>query len=190
MSDDGNDGKSIDSTDIDAEVAAGSDAEALRVRPHYIRSAIGTLILVLLISVVWLWTQTNVDQRPTGIWAETTHEFDPNCDVECPEIMEPRPIGHGGESGLTFSMRTDPRLDDPIAQWGMCMDSVFTCIGVDLSEDADERADMIRQCVAHSSCPETCKSHFAEEATGDLESVAAAFESNFIEETAWCSPSR
>ena len=160
------------------------------------KTARGGLILALAMGLLivlaagWWWSSRDTDPRPDNVWAETTHPFDPDCEADCPQIMEPRPIGHGGDNGLTFSMRTDPLLDDAVAQWGMCMDSVFTCVGLELPEAADERADLIRQCVAHSSCPDECKSHFAEQASGDLESVAAAFESNFIEETAWCSPSR
>lgn len=87
-------------------------------------------------------------------------------------------------------IRTDPALDDPIAQWGDCMDSVFACVGFDGPGDEADRANHLRQCVAQSSCPAACRDHFAAEASGDLQSVVEAFQASFLEEASWCSPVR
>lgn len=150
--------------------------------------AIVIILLILTVAAIAWWLARDIDGPPPDLWAETTHAYDPDCSEECPEIMPSRPIGHGGSDGLTFSMRTDPRVDDPVAQWGMCMDSVVSCLGTEPPESLDERAENIRTCVAQSTCPDACKSRFAEQAGQSLEEVAAAFETLFLEDEAWCLP--
>lgn len=135
-----------------------------------------------------------LDQPPDDLWAEATYEPDPDCEAgspECPVFIEPFPIGHGGsgsETGLTMMAVTYPRLDDPIAQWGQCMDTVLTCVRPASGETADARAAQLRSCVAQSACPPACRERYAARAGTDLETAHGQFLEIFVEEDAWCAP--
>ena len=168
----------------------GSDAQDEAGDARRAGWGLGTLIVVaaLLAAAVFWFLFLREAPPPDDLWAPTTHAYDPECTEECPEILSPRPIGHGGDDGLVFSMRTDPRLDDPIAQWGMCMDSVFSCTGLEIPDGEAERADVLRQCVAQSDCPQACRDRFADRAGTDLDSVVDQFEAVFVAEDAWCAP--
>ena len=79
-----------------------------------------------------------------------------------------------------LDLRLAPDLDDPLAQWGECIGSVFACW-----EDDDEP---LPTCVAASSCPEPCKAEFRREVEGaaDVEEEVYAFNRVFVDDDAPC----
>lgn len=150
--------------------------------------AMVVILTILAGAVIAWWLTRDTDAPPPDLWAETSHPYDPDCSEECPEILAPRPLGHGSRDGMTFSMRTDPRIDDAVAQWGACMDSVFTCVDTEPPAAESERADHLRQCVAQSTCPDRCKTRFADSSGQSLDDAATAFQELFLEDNAWCLP--
>jgi hypothetical protein len=152
-----------------------------------LRGLIALVILALLI-LIWIWVSPGSDRPPADLWQSATTDYNDECDDGCRVLVENIPAMHGDRDGVIMSLTTDPRLDDPIAQWGDCMDTVFTCLNDDTSDTDAERANGLRLCVAESTCPNRCKDRFAQNSTGDLENVSAAFENLFLEENAWCLP--
>jgi len=84
-----------------------------------------------------------------------------------------------------ISLYVQPDVDDAIAQWGDCLDSVTRCI-----EDRGLTSSNIVACVGESICPDTCKTTFSTEARGVSQVGAAldAFERVFINDGAACLP--
>ena len=83
--------------------------------------------------------------------------------VSCPVLIEPRPVGHGnpGETDMLLSAVTYPALDDPIAQWGQCMDTVLSCLSPSADSAPEEKASALQVCVAAAACPQACRDRFA-----------------------------
>lgn len=80
-----------------------------------------------------------------SVWAPTTVPFDPSC-KGCKEIGTTA-LPHMGEVALL----RDERVDDPLAQWGKCVNGILDCI----EKSKDEST-----CVAESTCPRACKSDY------------------------------
>lgn len=129
---------------------------------------------------------------PDDLWAEATYTVDPDCDpesAECYILLPPVPAGHGSDgTGPSISLVAYPDLDDPIAQWGRCMDTVFACLGPPDAASPAERAGRLRACVAAAECPQACLDRYAAQADGDLNAAVNAFERIFVAEDAWCAP--
>lgn len=154
----------------------------------------GLAILVAVSAVIaglFLYFQ-HADAPPDDLWAEAIVTADPECDpetAECDILLPPVPAGHGSDgSGPAISLVTYPDLDDPIAQWGRCMDTVFTCLGPPDDASAEERAGRLRACVAGAECPQACLDRYAGQAGGDLDAAVTAFQRIFVAEDAWCAP--
>lgn len=153
--------------------------------------AIVLMLVAMGLTAYWLLA---ADRPPDDLWAEASYRADPDCvagSPDCPLFIEPFVVGHGGsgsETALTLYAVSYPGLDDPVAQWGRCMDTVLACLMPSEGAAPAERADALRACVAGSDCPEACRTRFAERAQGDLAQAAAEFETLFVAEDAWCAP--
>jgi hypothetical protein len=75
----------------------------------------------------------------------------------------------------------NPATDDPIAQWGDCLESVLACF---------ERDGTLAPCVEAASCPAECKALFRERAAVavDEDARVSAFEAVLVDRTAPCRP--
>ena len=119
-----------------------------------------------------------VDQRTIGEtrWAPTTTAYDPECASGC-QVLEEGEFGHVGAVSLSFN----PDVDDPVAQWGDCIESFRVCVG---------GGGEVGSCSEDSVCPEDCKADFearlgsASEIGGQL----AAFKAVYLDEGAPCLP--
>jgi len=143
------------------------------------------LILVLGVIAFFMFRPAPL---PPDVWAETTVPFDPACTENCEELGGVIDSAHGSPA-LEFSY--NPNVDDAVAQYGDCMQSVFQCIAdaeLDPFADQSQKAAVTRGCVAQSICPAECKDRFASEASGSPAAVMTAFESTFIANDAWCLP--
>jgi len=109
-------------------------------------------------------------------WLEPTVPYDPTCAGGCDET--PIELGHLRDG---FTLRIDPNVDDAVAQWGDCVESMLVCL---------EAGSSARACVAAAECPEICKDLFDARAIGvsDEARLLDHFESVFIEEGAACRP--
>lgn len=117
------------------------------------------------------------DPRPGDtVWKPTTAAYDPDCETGC-ETLRSGEGPHGGEVRVSFN----PAVDDPIAQWGDCLESFRSCVAVGGGAVA---------CSQQSECPESCKQNFQGRASvlSDLGEQLDAFEAVYISENAPCLP--
>ncbi|MEE2525720.1 hypothetical protein V0U79_05025 [Hyphobacterium sp. HN65] len=159
-----------------------------------LRILAGLAVLIVLSAAIagLLLYFPSADAPPDDLWAEGSYTADPECDPSTPDcevLLAPVPAGHGSDgTGPAISLVAYPELDDPIAQWGLCMDTVFTCLGPPDDANATERATRLRACVAQAECPQACLDRYAGQAGGDLDAAVDAFERIFVAEDAWCTP--
>ena len=96
-------------------------------------------------------------------------------------------LGHGtaAHTGVELEVVYNPAIDDPLAQWGDCMDSVLGCLKS--GDDFD-----LPGCTAQSICPESCRSEYARRVEGvaDKTTLVRTFQALFITKGAPCMPSR
>jgi hypothetical protein len=109
-------------------------------------------------------------------WAPTTTPYDPTCASGC-EVIEQGDFGHIGE----LTLLVNPNVDDPVAQWGDCIDSFRLCI---------EKGTDARACSERSDCPESCRADYQDRIDGvnELEAQLEAFQAVFIDVGAPCLP--
>jgi len=161
-------------------------------RPMPVALLLSAALFMLAAIVVW-WFMSSRDAPPADLWADGNYVADPDCvagTAECPVFMEARPVGHGSptDGDLVLTAVHYPGLDDPIAQWGQCMDSVLTCLAPASEATPEEKAGRLRACVAQAECPQACRDRFADRAGTALESAMAEFDAIFVAEEAWCAP--
>lgn len=120
------------------------------------------------------------------VWSEATTAYEPECDEGCTEILN-RPQGtHGGS--VRIGVRPD--IDDPVAQWSDCVQSIMSCYEERLgADDFDgEQGRAMHDCVLSSACPAECRDHYQSTVGDNLEAVNAALDSVFLGERAACLP--
>jgi hypothetical protein len=115
---------------------------------------------------------------PLPVWRPATVPWDPECAAGCVDVGQTIPLPH---SGAKLRLRMNPATDDPIAQWGDCLESVLGCF---------ERDGALAPCVEAASCPAECKALFRERAAAaaDEDARVTAFEAVLVERTAPCRP--
>jgi hypothetical protein len=109
------------------------------------------------------------------VWRETTVAYDPAC-TDC-ETLVSGEYGHVGE----IRVAVDADTDDPIAQWGDCLQSFRDCVvGGDAADTCSQR----------SACPESCRADFEGRIVGvtDLRAQISAFEAVYVNVGAPCLP--
>lgn len=126
----------------------------------------------LLLLFWWLFTGPALVE-----WAETTVPFDPECAADCEIVGYVTP----GHRGTPQPLLLNPNVDDPIAQWGRCVQSFTDCM--DTTPDA-------LVCIDQGSCPSACKSEYTRLAAAatDLDAHLQAFAEIFLDEGAYCRP--
>lgn len=153
---------------------------------------IAALALVLILLAIWFFFFR--DTRP-HVWAEATVPYTVDaCEEEgaCPELNIPASGhgAHGDENLMLFAY--NPEIDDPIAQWGDCLDQVLACVQEGTAEEIDDeaRAPLIDGCVeAANLCPAECREEYVSRASaGSFEAAERAFFSVFVEERGYCVP--
>lgn len=79
----------------------------------------------------------------------------------------------------------DPKIDDEIAQWGDCLQSVADCA---YATEGPPQA-VLGACVQQSACPAACKSRFAERAAGlEGRALLELYLAMFSGEDGYCTP--
>ncbi len=142
-------------------------------------------LLLVVLSALLFWLL--LDRRPgINAWEQTTVPYDSECAEDCKEVGE---LGefHGLDGAI---LRYNPAVDDPIAQWGDCMESILACMdaGADGATSPEAKAALVNNCVAQSTCPKTCINRFARLTSQKQEDVDAAFTDVFVGDRAWCLP--
>jgi hypothetical protein len=110
-------------------------------------------------------------------WAPATTSYDPACESGCVE----KGVASGCHEPIS-DLLVDPKVDDAIAQWGDCLQSMADCI--------EEKRKVVPQCVSESACPESCRSEFASRAGGETDSwkLLGILEGVFVVDGAMCRP--
>jgi hypothetical protein len=118
------------------------------------------------------------DPPPDGPWAQATVAYDPDCATGCVTLQSREPV-----HGVDLTILYNPDVDDPIAQWGDCLESFKVCI---------TGGGAAAACSQQSQCPEVCRQDF-ETRVATLSDLAAqfdAFEAVYISDGAPCLPER
>jgi hypothetical protein len=152
----------------------------------------GVLIAVVLLLFFLFPEQKKISPplpRPAPLanpWKQTSVPYDAPCDEECVKKMKHLAEVKGVHAGK-FNMYYQPDIDDEIAQWGDCLQSIMTCIE---TRGGEGPAVMVRPCVLASDCPDLCKKEFKEHAglIQDFEGLMGALEKTFILDSALCMP--
>lgn len=123
-------------------------------------------------------TGETAEQGPIGEtrWAPTSTPYDPDCVSGC-QVLEEGEFGHLGAVSLSLN----PDVDDPVAQWGDCIESFRDCVA---------GGGKVGSCSESSLCPEDCKADVAARLVGETEIGAqlAAFKAVYLDEAAPCLP--
>ena len=122
---------------------------------------------------------TTTTLEKLDVWRPTTVPWDPECRSGCVEVARTVPLAH---SGAELRFRMNPAVDDPIAQWGDCLESVLSCLERD--------GGRLAPCIDDAACPAECKAVFRTRAAGaaDEDARADAFEAVFVDRAAPCRP--
>ncbi len=126
--------------------------------------------------------------KPAGsnLWAATTISYDPTCAENC-ERAGSLGSNHGSPE---IDLLYNPYVDDSVAQWGDCLQSIFVCVSEGTQPDFSqiEKASLARTCVQNSTCPAPCRERYALKAAKSPEVARQAFDDVFVNEDAWCRP--
>lgn len=145
------------------------------------------IVMAAVVSAVIVFFFIFADKRPEiDAWEDATVPFDSDCEDDCISL------GTVGQShgSAPVELLYNPAVDDPIAQWGDCLENIFVCMKPDENIDAtpDEKAAIINSCVASSICPVQCNDKFDAISGSSIDRVLQAFDDVFIGPTAWCLP--
>jgi len=126
--------------------------------------------------------------KPAGsnLWTTTTVPYDTSCAENC-QVAGSLGSNHGTpEVDLLYN----PNVDDSVAQWGDCLQSVFVCVSAGNKPDISQigKADLARLCVQNSTCPAPCRERYALTAAKSPEAAKQVFDEIFVNEDAWCRP--
>jgi hypothetical protein len=86
--------------------------------------------------------------EPLDVWQPTTVPFDPDC-PNCEVLETSDTLPH---LGVQITFLYDPAVDDPIAQWGDCLQSMLECL---------QGGSGMSACAASATCPSECKTLYA-----------------------------
>lgn len=123
-------------------------------------------------------TTTTTTIPKLAVWRPATVPFDPECRTGCTEVGRTAPLAH---TQMQLIIRANPAIDDPIAQWGDCLESVLGCF---------ERDGALAPCVEQAACPAQCKALFRSRAAAavDENGRVDAFDAVFVDRAAPCRP--
>lgn len=133
------------------------------------------LLLLVVVGLVFFFAPN----EKSGPWKETTAAYSLSCadDQDCKPVAVVRP-GHGGPAVM---LSYNSAVDDPVAQWGDCVQSVMAC---------RKDGKTWRDCVGDSLCPASCIGEFSNKISDSVADDAQEniFESIFIDEGGSCVP--
>ena len=165
--------------DSSANDAVGSPPKSQR----WIVLAAGLLLLAVAALLAWFL----LSPRKLDVWHRTTVPYSAACGSDC-KTWRPIALAHGGRRAKTPAAAStlvyDPKVDDAIAQWGDCLQSILVCVRAHHRGDA--RA--ANQCVARAACPEACRQRYGDETGEDIAAAQKALFHVFVDKDAVCRP--
>lgn len=123
------------------------------------------------------------------VWADAAVPYAPECPPAGCKTLRVTGLTHGGgpdDSAAAAPPRIvyNPNIDDAVAQWGDCLQSILTCVRA----EAPGEAASVDNCVDAAACPQACKERYQSASGGDFERAQAALFSVFVETDAVCRP--
>ena len=166
----------------DSETGAEGDAKSRKIPARTVL----TIVILLIAAGIGVFYFANNNPAPY-LWDQTSTPYDPTCETDCIDAGHLVGGAHGAPSA---ELKYNPAVDDPIAQWGDCVQSIFVCLSDngDPAASPKSKAIMARSCVAASTCPVPCLERFARKASGSPKAVEQALLDIFIGDNAWCLP--
>jgi len=131
--------------------------------------------IVIAIFIVIVIISGQLKEDVFNPWQPATVTYDPSCSGDKCKPAGAVSLGHFGD--VEFAIQPD--VDDAIAQWGDCLDSLMACMKKD-GKPGD--------CVDRSICPQPCKQRYHESTPDDVEFLAGldAIETLFVKNGAAC----
>jgi hypothetical protein len=156
--------------------------------PLWKRVAPAAAVLLLLIAGGAAYLLYFAKPAKLDVWARATVPYSAGCAGGC-ETLRAIGLAHGGgpeqaTAATAPRLVYNPRINDPIAQWGDCLQSIMTCVR---SQPRGQKTG-IDTCVAQSSCPAACKERYASGAGADFSTAEASLFGVFVDEDAVCRP--
>ena len=133
---------------------------------------IAVIITLFIGASLLFYVFPNEKENTAPIWKSGSITPDTQCKEDCEQLSSLAP-GHKGEK---IQLVYNPRINDEIAQWGDCLDTVMRC--------KKDKNNSFRDCVSTSSCPQACKKAIKEDTRPD----DIAFEALFINNGGLCVP--
>lgn len=149
--------------------------------------ATGLLSLLLLLTAGGLFSWSWFDLGRPDHWRPGDTPYRLECGSGCVK-MGPigAPDGPPGSKPVAV-LAYDPKINDRIAQWGDCLQSVSNCA----YSRAGEPEAVLPVCVQQSTCPAACKEKFASRTAGlKGRPVVDAYLEMFSGEDGYCTPRR
>jgi len=130
------------------------------------------ILALILVFVALLWPRT------PNPWQPTTEAYKVDCGAECSVISSVTP----GHKGSALPLIYNPKVNDEIAQWGDCIETVMKCV---------RQANTFKECVDEDvSCPAICVEKFQSKVQNitNPKRQRKIFESIFIDDGGLCVP--
>ena len=157
-----------------------------RKRSRWLIPALLTLVLLALgAGGVFSWFYFDLGRPDHWRPGDTPYRVD--CGAGCKSLGKiGAPHGPPGAEPVA-TLAVDPKVNDRIAQWGDCLQSVSDCA----YSRAGSPESVLPVCVRQSQCPAACKDRFAG-ATAGLKGKAMldAYLAMFSGEDGYCTPRR
>jgi hypothetical protein len=118
-------------------------------------------------------------------WRPGDHPYKPACTAGDCKTLGPIAADSGDGGKPMAVLGYDPAVDDEIAQWGDCLQSVTVCV----EATAGPPETVLGPCVERAACPAACKSHFAGRTAGlKGRALLDAYLAIFAGDDGYCTP--
>lgn len=120
------------------------------------------------------------------LWEPTSVAYDASCQVNCKDVRFIS-TGHNVRAPLEGELPVisyNPDVDDPIAQWGDCLDSIMRCV----RDQPRNLGPAVNTCVRQSQCPAKCVRRFLSDTGPSIEQAERALFTVFVRPDAVCRP--
>lgn len=147
--------------------------------------AVAALLLLAAVVAGGLYAYRILDLSRPDHWkpGDTAYELD--CGGRCKELGPIGPPDGPDKTKPTAVLGYNPKVNDRIAQWGDCLQSVMSCAYK--MQGAPEA--VLPPCVERSICPAACKDAFKARSAGLRgQAMMDAYLAVFSEKEAYCTP--
>lgn len=153
-------------------------------RQRWLRVASVAFVLLIIVGAAVWWF---VIPHKLDVWKPATVAYTANCGPDC-KTLRPIAPGHGGsvpqDARNIPRLEYNPKVDDAVAQWGDCLQSIMVCV----EKQSRNNAPAVNACVAQAMCPQACKDRFQSKTGQSIQVVQKALFGTFVSKDAVCRP--